>query len=231
MEQPNDTLVRRLSSRDALYIRRDRVGVSLDTSGEGRYGYWINVALGGSQSDGTLLPERQFSRDWDGAWYSGTAITDEGWSAEFFLPWSQVAMPQSGAQRTIKAYVSRKVAHLDEDWSMPALPRTQPLFLSRMQPLTLQQVSPVQNWVFPYLSSTFDSAAGITKARGADIFGPRPTFRRRLLCNRTWLIKSDDVVVNLGAFETFFPEKRLFSGHRGVHRDPSCRGEKPDNAA
>ena len=73
MEQPNDTLVRRLSSRDALYIRRDRVGVSLDTSGEGRYGYWINVALGGSQSDGTLLPERQFSRDWDGAWYSGTS--------------------------------------------------------------------------------------------------------------------------------------------------------------
>ena len=114
MEQPAETLVRRLSSRDS-YVRRDSVGVYLDTSGEGRYGYWMTVALGGSQSDGTLLPERQFSRDWDGAWYSGTQLTKTGWSAEFFLPWSQVAMPQNAGQRTIKVYLSRKVAHLDED--------------------------------------------------------------------------------------------------------------------
>ena len=214
MEQPNDTLVRRLSSRDALDIRRDRVGVSLDTSGEGRYGYWINVALGGSQLDGTLLPERQFSRDWDGAWHSGTATTDAGWSAEFFLPWSQVAMPQSGEQRTIKAYVSRKVAHLDEDWSMPALPRTRPLFMSRMQPLTLQRVAPVQNWsVFPYLSSTLDSVAGDNDSKfGADVFWrPSTNFQATATMQPDFgSVESDDVVVNLGAFETFFPEKRLF---------------------
>ena len=69
MEQPRATLVRRLSSRDGRRVNRDAVGITLDTSGQGRYGYWMNVALGGSQSDGTVLPERQFSSDWDGAWY------------------------------------------------------------------------------------------------------------------------------------------------------------------
>lgn len=233
MEQPNDTLVRRLSSRDGLYIRRDRVGVTLDTSGEGRYGYWINVALGGSQSDGTLLPERQFSRDWDGAWYSGTAVTETGWSAEFFLPWSQVAMPQSGEQRKIKAYISRKVAHLDEDWSLPALPRTQPLFMSRMQPLTLQQVAPVQNWsVFPYVSSTFDVIEGDNDRKlGADVFWrPSTNFQATAALQPDFgSVESDDVVVNLGAFETFFPEKRLFfqEGIEVFTATPRAEGDSP----
>ena len=138
MEQPRATLVRRLSSRDGRRVNRDAVGITLDTSGQGRYGYWMNVALGGSQSDGTVLPERQFSSDWDGAWYSGTAITEKGWSAEFYLPWSQVAMPQSGSQRRINVAFSRKVAFLDESWGLPALPRSQPLYMSVMQPWELE---------------------------------------------------------------------------------------------
>ena len=113
MEQPKETLIRRLSSRDSRGINRDNVGITLDTSGAGRYGYWMNVALGGSQTDGTLLPERQFSSDWDGAWYSGTAVTETGWSAEFFLPWSQMAMPKTVGERRINVYISRKVALLD----------------------------------------------------------------------------------------------------------------------
>ena len=232
MEQPAKTLVRRLSGRD-MYVRRDRVGVTLDTSGEGRYGYWINVALGGSQSDGTLLPERQFSRDWDGAWYSGTAVTESGWSAEFFLPWSQVAMPQNPGQRTIKAYISRKVAHLDEDWSLPALPRTQPLFMSRMQPITLQRVAPVQNWsVFPYVSSTYDFVEGDTSQKiGADLFWrPSTNFQATAALKPDFgSVESDDVVVNLGAFETFFPEKRLFfqEGIEVFTATPRAEGGNP----
>ena len=232
MEQPAETLVRRLSSRDS-YVRRDSVGVYLDTSGEGRYGYWMTVALGGSQSDGTLLPERQFSRDWDGAWYSGTQLTKTGWSAEFFLPWSQVAMPQNAGQRTIKVYLSRKVAHLDEDWSLPALPRTQPLFMSRMQPLMLDGVAPVQNWsVFPYLSSTNDFVRGdVSNKIGADLFWrPSTNFQATAAFKPDFgSVESDDVVVNLGAFETFFPEKRLFfqEGIEVFTATPRAEGGKP----
>ena len=60
MQQPPETLIARLSSRD-LFINRDAVGITLDTSGEGLYGYWFSVNLGGSVMDGKVAAERQFS--------------------------------------------------------------------------------------------------------------------------------------------------------------------------
>ena len=45
MEQPPDTFVSRLSSRDR-YLNRDSFGLTLDTSGEGLYGYWFTVTPG-----------------------------------------------------------------------------------------------------------------------------------------------------------------------------------------
>ena len=91
MQQPPETLIARLSSRD-LFINRDAVGITLDTSGEGLYGYWFSVNLGGSVMDGKVAAERQFSREWDGPWTSGTAELADGWSAEMFLPWSMMTM-------------------------------------------------------------------------------------------------------------------------------------------
>ena len=65
MEQDSSTLVERLSSRDQGHLNRDYFTLHLDTSGEGRYGFFFQLNLGDSISDGTILPERQFSRDWD----------------------------------------------------------------------------------------------------------------------------------------------------------------------
>ena len=96
MDQPADTIVQRFAPRDAFEVNRDNVGFTLDTSGDGRYGYWMNLSLGDSQMDGTILPERQYSREWDGAWYGATQRTANGWSAEFYVPWSQMAMPSEG---------------------------------------------------------------------------------------------------------------------------------------
>jgi hypothetical protein len=214
LEQPLDSLVQRFSGRDEGMLNRDAVSITLDTSGQGRYGYWMNLALGGNQTDGTVLPERQFSSDWDGAWEGATAVNDHGWDAEIFLPWSQVAMPVEEGERTINAYVSRKVAALDERWTIPALPYTQPLFISALQPLTLSQVNPRKQWsVFPYGSVTDDMVDGETNMKiGADIFyRPSTNFQITGALNPDFgNVESDDVIVNLSAFETFFPEKRLF---------------------
>ena len=92
MEQPSDTLVQRLSARDQD-LNRDGFGITLDTSGKGMFGFWFAVNLGDSKEDGKVLPERNFSREWDGAWHGATAVTDSGWAAEMFIPWSILAMP------------------------------------------------------------------------------------------------------------------------------------------
>jgi len=213
MEQPEDTLVRRHAPRDSFDVNRDVLSVNLDSSGSGRYGYWFTLALGDGQMDGTVLPEREYSRDWDGAWYGATQQTTTGWSAEFFIPWSQMAMPKADATRQIKLYSSRKVAYRNERYGWPALPRSQPRFMSLWQPLALGGVNPRQQWsLFPYISTTFNRFGDNQSKAGLDLFWrPSTNFQATATLNPDFgSVESDDVDVNLTSQETFFPDKRLF---------------------
>ena len=214
MEQPADTLLRRFSSRDRMLIRRDSVGFTLDVSGAGEYGYWGDLALGGSQTDGTVLRERQFRTDWDGAWLGATAETAQGWSAEVFFPWSQMAMPRAGGERRIGVFASRQVALAGERWGNPPIPLTQARFLSALPLSSLSGVDPRQQWsVFPYVSATVDGVENETAYKGGvDLFWrPSTNFQVTATLNPDFgNVESDQVIVNLTALETFFPEKRLF---------------------
>ena len=214
MDQPGETLISRLSGRDARWISRDTITMTLDTSGEGRYGYWFGVSLGNSLMDGTVLPERQFSSDWDGAWWGETEQTETGWSAEFRIPWSTVTMPQTADVRRIGFYMSRKVAYLDERWGWPALPSTIPKFISALQTLEVKGIDPKQQFsVFPFTAVADDQIDDEVMYRvGADFFWrPSTNFQVTATVNPDFgIVESDDVVINLTATETFFPEKRLF---------------------
>ncbi|MBT3425996.1 MAG: hypothetical protein HOL98_03205 [Gammaproteobacteria bacterium] len=214
MNQPVETLLARLSGRDDRQIKRDRVGVVLDTSGEGRYGYWFGMALGDSQMDGTLLPEKQFSSDWDGAWNGATQVVESGWSAEFHIPWGIVSMPKVDGERRIGMSLERAVAYLDERWGWPGLPYTVPKFISAMQSLEVKDVAPRQQYsIFPFTAITSDGIDNEVDYRfGSDFFWrPSTNLQVTATVNPDFgAAESDDVVINLSATETFFPEKRLF---------------------
>lgn len=214
MKQPPETLIKRLSGRDQRSINRDTINITLDTSGTGRYGYWFGLALGDSIMDGTVLPERQFTSDWDGAWRGATVETDDGWSAEFLIPWGTVSMPAAGEKRRIGLYMSRKVAYIDERWGWPALPASVPKFMSALQSIEVEGINPRQQYsVFPFVALGYDRIDGAFENKiGADFFW-RPSSNFQLLATVNpdfGNVESDDVVINLSATETFFPEKRLF---------------------
>ncbi len=214
MEQPHETLVARLSSRDE-FINRDSIGITLDTSGEGLYGYWFSVNLGGSVLDGKVAAERQFSREWDGPWSSATAVVDNGWSAEMCLPWSMmtIADTQSG-ERKLGFWISRKLAYIDERWSWPALPFASKRFMSALATMRTPNVeSKQQIAAFPFVSHTVDDASGEDESRVGIDLSWRPSSDLQVtaaIIPDFGAVESDDVVVNLTAFETFFPENRLF---------------------
>lgn len=213
MEQPSDTLVQRLSARDQD-LNRDGFGITLDTSGKGMFGFWFAVNLGGSKEDGKVLPERNFSREWDGAWHGATTVTDRGWAAEMFIPWSILAMPPGGGERNMSFYVTRQVAFRNERYGWPALPFTQARFMSAMQPMAMDDVNPKQQWeLFPYATTSADGIYEETDRKVGLNFSwrPAPNLQVSGAANPDFgAVESDDVVVNLTAFETFFPEKRLF---------------------
>ena len=215
LEQPKDTLIKRLSGRDVYGgLNRDSINLTLDTSGEGLYGFWFGINLGDSLMDGTVLPEYRFSNEWDGPWRGASVETDTGWSAEFFIPWSAISMPSSGDVRNMGVYMSRKVAYLDERWGWPALPSTRPKFLSVLQPIELTGIAPRQQYnIYPFASVAQDNIDDETRYRvGADVFWrPSSNFQLNATLNPDFgNVESDDAVVNLSATETFFQEKRLF---------------------
>ena len=213
MEQPQETLLARLSSRDAN-VNRDTFGMTLDTSGIGLFGYWFTVNLGGSVSDGTVGPEREYAFEWDGPWRSGSAILADGWSAEMFLPWSMMAMPSVTGPRRMGFWTNRKVAYINERWGTPSLPFSAAQFMSNLGHLQFEEVRAAQQLdVYPFLSETWDEQHNKNTIRpGADIFWrPSSNFQVTATLNPDFgSVESDDVVVNLTAFETFFPDKRLF---------------------
>lgn len=232
MEQPTDTLVSRLSSRD-IRVQRDEIAFTLDPSGDGLYGYWFGVNLGGTLMDGTVLPERQYSNQWDGPWDGASAEHDQGWSAEFFLPWSMMSMPDGpGDIRQMRYYTSRFLAHRGERWAFPGLPRTKPVFLSQLQKLEIKNVSPRQQLtIYPFASASWDNEhPGHEDAykAGFDIFW-RPSTNLQLTATVNpdfGNVESDNVVVNLSSFETFYPEKRAFflEGYEIFIATPRARG-------
>lgn len=211
--QDADTLVARMSSRDSG-VQRDGYVIAIDPSGEGLYGYYLRINLGGTFSDGTILPEKQINRQWDGPWDAVAKEVEDGWIAEIFVPWSMMTLPASGETRRIGIYTERMVASTNEVMSWPALPDTNSEYLSAFQKYELSGVNPATQFTFyPYSSATFDDMKDETKYRvGADVYW-RPTSNMQFSATLNpdfGTVESDDVVVNLGAFETFFEEKRAF---------------------
>ena len=214
--QPRETVVSRLQARDTppFNVVTDGIGVAIDASGEGRYGYGMRMGLGDSQFDFSLLPEVQVNPQWDGAWDGRTQIVEEGWSAEFFIPWSIMQLPQTDGDRRIGLSFSRDLAQEGVRWGFPALPMTRNVFLSGFQKYELSDIEPSrQLTVYPFVSSVFDGIRHDANSRvGADIYW-RPTTNTLLsgtLNPDFGTVESDDVVVNLTAFEVFFPERRVF---------------------
>ena len=215
LQQPPDTLLARLSSRDE-FLNRDGWGITIDTSGEGLYGYWFTVNLGGSVQDGKVAAERQFSKRMGrslGICNRRSCMTVG--PPKYFLPWSMMTMPDSSdGRRNFGFYLSRKVAYLDERWTWPALPFGSPAFMSVLGQMQTPGVKPKRQLeIYPNIAYTHDEIDGEDEYRAGVDLSWRPSSNLQVTATINpdfGVVESDDVVVNLSAFETFFPEKRLF---------------------
>ncbi len=211
--QPAESLVARMTSRD-FALPRDGIEVLIDASGTGLFGYRVRLNLGDSMTDMSILPERQMNLQWDGSWNGRTQVVDEGWSAEFYVPWSMMPLPQADGIRQIGLAFERELGERGERWGTPALPSTLNVYLSGFQKYQLQNIEPRRQLTFyPFASTVFDGIRHELESKiGADIYW-RPTTNTLLSATLNpdfGTVESDDVVVNLTAFEVFFPERRVF---------------------
>lgn len=78
-----DGIVVRVSTRDNYRIQSDKVGFDIDPYHDHRKSYYFQVSVANNQTDYLGIDV-----NWDGVWDSATRITDEGWFAEFAIPFA-----------------------------------------------------------------------------------------------------------------------------------------------
>lgn len=213
-EQPADTQVRRISARDMQFYSRDSVTVVLDPSGNGRYGYRFGVALGGSLIDGTIREEKRSSFNWDAPWQAATSSDEDHWYAEIAIPWDVMEWPAREGKRHLGIFLRRHVSHLSEYWGVPAIPFTANVFLSSLATMEVHDINPRGRLtLYPYISVEYDNITQKRKeALGTDLFWQASS---NMMVSATvnpdfGQVENDSVVVNFGAIETFFQDKRPF---------------------
>ncbi len=212
--QPPETINNRHTKRDAQG-ERDTIGITIDATGVGAFAYWFVLSASGSIQDGKVLPVRRYSSVWDGTWVHKTALRNDGWSAETFFPWSMMTLPETpGDYREIGFAFSRQVSHKNQRTYWPGHPYSSRQFVTALNTMQLEGIEPRQLiQVIPYASAIKDSARDDNELRvGVDVtWKPSTRAEVTLSANPDFgAVEADNVVLNLSALETYFPEKRLF---------------------
>lgn len=192
----------------------DRVNVYVDFDGDGRTGYNFTVLLSGSIVDMTITNENQFNGDWDGNW--GHAVSEDGdtWSAEFLIPWHIAPMRSvEGDRRTIGISLDRVIGATGERMSWPAINGYEQTFLSVLEEIEVPTFDQSLLVIAPYVVGVYDAVgSGVDYDGGGEVFWkPSGQFQLSGTLNPDFgQVESDQLVVNFGAIESYFDDKRPF---------------------
>jgi hypothetical protein len=227
-----DSILKLLARRDT-WTATDRIGVMIDSYHDRRSGFefWVNPA--GVKIDMALTNDGNEDMAWDGVWDAATTIDSLGWTAEYRIPLSQLRYP-AGAH-TFGFAVWRDLQRYTEREAWPVLRRSRPGFVSQFGELNgLEGLgSPRRLEITPYAVTknvTQTNATDYSRLQrgtlGADIkYGLTPNLTLDATVNPDFgQVEADPSVLNLGAFETFFQERRPFfiEGTGIFHFDVDC---------
>lgn len=199
----------------------DRVNLIVDFNGDGRTGYNFTVSYSGGVYDAVVTNESDFNKDWDGLWQSAVSHDAQGWTAEILVPWYTAPMRHGhDGKRVVGLYLDRVVAATGERDAWPVASYQRARFLSDFRRVKLAQYHQSLLAITPYVSGVYDNVRGRSRlTEGADIFWkPNGQFQLTATLNPDFgEVESDDLVVNFGATETYYSDKRpFFTENQGI---------------
>lgn len=205
----------RRSSESIAVNSSDWVGLALDTRDDNRTAYNFIVNAAGSKVDAYIYDDERYDRSWDGVWDVQVKTSDEGWVAEFRLPFSMFNFRHAENLTwgvSLKRFIFRKQEQLE--W--PGKKRGVQGNVSRFGILNgLSNVPPPrQIELIPYGLGGYhaDGDDKLTRNAGVDIeYGLASNTTLNLTINPDFgQVEADPSVLNLTAFETFYDDKRPF---------------------
>ena len=205
-------------TRDANLRSDDRIEILLDTYRDQRNAFYFATNPAGALVDGLLFTNGRSNMNWDAIWTVRTLRTNQGWSAEFAIPFKSLSFPSG---RTVwgfnvARYIQRKLE--DDRWSGARL-ETQFFQVSEAGEITnlddLTQGIGLDIRPFAgarWLHRSGDDDTTITGKPGFDVFyNFTPSLKLSATVNTDFgETEVDARQINLTRFSLFFPEKRAF---------------------
>jgi len=218
-DQIRATLVRRDVVSDFDYVI-----VNLDSRHDHNTAYAFTLTPSGAYQDAAMGTDGRYDFGWDPVWEGAATIDDEGWSAEWKIPFSQLRFESSGdAEWGIQ--ISRSIARKQESASFAFTPRAEsagphryghlrglgqvqepsrlellPYATTRSEHLNVAPGDPFRGTSEQVYNVGMDLKYGITGQLTLDAT-INPDFGQ---------VEVDPAVVNLTQYESFFPERRPF---------------------
>ena len=216
--EPGKLIVSDLN-RDFTRDIGDTVEIVIDTFHDERNGYQFAANPEGAMWDAQMNNEgRETNESWDGVWYVKTRRMDDGWTAEFSIPFKSLKFRELDAQ-SWGINFQRNLRRKNEDSYWAPLPRIYQLNRVSLAGTleNLEGIEPGRNLRFkPYVVGSLgqfaDGDKDWTGDAGLDV-------KYGLTTGLTWdftlntdfsQVEADEQQINLSSFSLFFPEKREF---------------------
>ena len=221
-----DSIAQQMGRRDNVDVYTDWLRIGVDSYFDRRTSFIFAVSPRGVQRDEFRYNDAENDVGWDAVWQSAARVDALGWTAEVRIPLSQLRFsvgPRGVARWGLQ--FGRVLARNEETATWSPIPPDQPGIVSRYGDLVgLDSLgTPRRLELLPYVSSQvsrapaepgnpfYDPSAGAARA-GADVrYGLPSGFTLTATVNPDFgQVEADPAVVNLTAFEVFFPERRPF---------------------
>lgn len=215
-----DSIQMELTERDDLG-NTDWVAISLDPYNSGQNGFAFLTTPANVQYDAQYTANGEDS-NWDAVWESRATVLPNGWSVEYFIPFSAIRFPKTDVQSWTINFVRRVQRNQEKSFWTPIDPNVDG-YLNQCGKLEgIRNIKPpVRIQATPFLAAYGISAreagadkpnTGTSLTGGMDVkVGLSEAFTLDMtLIPDFGEARSDDQILNLGPFEQRFDEQRAF---------------------
>ncbi len=229
------------------YSGDDILAVIIDSYNDHETAVWFVANPAGVRQDRTVSNDAEFTNgmpmnwDWNSYWDVVTSRSDEGWFAEFRIPFSTLGFQATGGEVTMGLIAYRMIPRKNERHIFPALDPgggrlgfAKPSRAQRVVLRDVRQSAPL--YITPYalggvrqtpvLDGQWRTERDPTTEAGLDVkFSPTSNLALDLTVNTDFAqVEADDQQINLTRFPLFFPEKRQFFQERSSTFDFNTGG-------
>jgi hypothetical protein len=212
-----DSILRELCERDNDDVNADWFNVDISPFRDGLNAFSFGVTSAGVQIDSKISTEDN-DHNWDAVWESASQIVDNGWIIEMKIPYSALRFPKQELQDW-DINMWRQIRRFREWSTWNFVNRNQSNVMVQFGVLkNLENIKPPLRLSFvPYISSYLENMSprkdwGYSFNGGMDLkYGINQSFTLDMtLIPDFGQVQSDDYILNLSPFETYYEEKRQF---------------------